>query len=172
MPHDQSVSVPPLVVRVNSFEEANEAYAALKRVGQWGAPRRILLSNAIDNLAYADALTEFNRGGVAVVWEPMLLSGETPLNQLYSEGESIVLVPLERLIQGNIRPDTFADHAMHAQYTDVPVVAAADLPGDTVAARFAQVRLQPLVPALVKDNHFKGLVQGLQNGHSSLYYVI
>ena len=172
VPHDRSVSVPPLVVRVNSFEEASDAYAALKRVGQWGAPRIILLSSAVDNLAYADALTEFNRGGIAVVWEPMLQSGGTPMNQLYSGNELIVLIPLERLSKGNIRPETFADHAMHAQYTDIPVVAATDLVGANIESRFSQVRSGESAPTLVKDTHFKGLIQDLQSGQPSLYYVI
>ena len=107
-----------------------------------------------------------------MVWEPMLQSGETPMNQLYSGNEFIVLIPLEWLSKGNIRPETFADHAMHAQYTDIPVVAATDLVGATIESRFSQVRSGESAPTLVKDTHFKGLIQDLQSGQPSLYYVI
>lgn len=172
VPHDGSVSVPPFVVRVNSMEEAREAFEALKRIGQWDATRVLLLSNEVDNLAYADSLTEFNRGGIAVVWEPMLLTGETPLDQLYSDNDRIVLAPLEWLKLGNIRPAMFADHELHAQYTDIPVAAASDFVEETIGHRFTMVGSPELVPTLVKEKYFKSLVQNLQNGQPSLYYVI
>lgn len=172
VPHDQTISVPPLVVRVGSIEEAAQAFKALKRVGQWGGAKTILLSSTVDNLAYADALTEFNRNGVTVVWEPMLLSGETPLDQLYSSDDVIALVPIEWLLRDNVKPGSFADHAMHSQYTDLPVVALSDLAEVSSRSRFSKVRLAELAPTLVKDKYFDSLVQDLQNGQPSLYYLI
>lgn len=173
IPHAAPAEEYPIVVRVNSAEEADQAFSILRDMGQWLGSKVLLLGSEVTNLEYADALTEYNRAGVRVVYEPLLLNGETKLIELFSDSTDALLVRLNTLRTSSIDTSTFAAARNHVQYCDLPVVISdfyAKNAGD--AQKYTFSRYQDLSAAFVQPANMVGLLQHLASGTPATVYNV
>ena len=172
VPHAIADCELPIVVRVDDLETASQAFEKLRSMGHWSGSKTILLSNSVSNLDYADALTLFNKGGVTVVWEKLVLTGETPLHQVFSTSESIALVPFKEFVAQIFSNEDFELHQVHSQYVQVPIINGQALSANEKAERYSFAVRRVLAPALVQRETFLDLIKNLASKTKSIFYVI
>ena len=173
IPHAATVEEYPIVVRVNSVEEAGEAFSILRDMGQWLGAKVLLLGSGLTNLEYADALTEYNRDGVRVVYEPLLLNGETEMFELFSGSTDALLVRLNILRRSSIDSATFVAARNHVQYSDLPVVITDfDAVGVEGARKYTFSQRQHFTAVFVQPANLAAFLRHLASGTPATVYNV
>lgn len=125
-----------VIVSTSSLDAGQRVFDRLSSLDNWRGPKVILLDKNVDNLAYADALTDWNRDGIRVVYEKLLLNGECAISELFDDSEFGVLVNCAEFLEVGLDTEVVGEMALHSQYIDLPIISGGSMPRESRESRY------------------------------------
>ena len=120
----------------------------------------ILLDKNIDNLAYADALTNWNRDGIRVVYEKLLLNGECAISELFDDSEFGVLLSSAEFLEMGLDTEVIGEMTLHSQYIDLPIISEGSMTRESLEPRYRIVPASAEKSLLVSELSLSAVLAG------------
>ena len=140
-----------VIVSTSSLDAGQRVFDRLSSLDNWRGPKVILLDKNVDNLAYADALTDWNRDGIRVVYEKLLLNGECAISELFGDSEFGVLVNCVEFLEMGLDTEVVGEMALHSQYIDLPIISEGSMHRENREPRYRVVPTSTENTLLVSD---------------------
>ena len=140
-----------VIVSTSSLDAGQGVFDRLSSLDNWRGPKVILLDKNVDNLAYADALTDWNRDGIRVVYEKLLLNGECAISELFGDSEFGVLVNCVEFLEMGLDTEVVGEMALHSQYIDLPIISEGTMHRENREPRYRVVPTSTENTLLVSD---------------------
>ena len=140
-----------VIVSTSSLDAGQGVFDRLSSLDNWRGPKVILLDKNVDNLAYADALTDWNRDGIRVVYEKLLLNGECAISELFGDSEFGVLVNCVEFLEMGLDTEVVGEMALHSQYIDLPIISEGSMHRENREPRYRVVPTSTENTLLVSD---------------------
>ncbi|OFK64755.1 hypothetical protein HMPREF2806_00030 [Corynebacterium sp. HMSC076G08] len=149
-----------VIVSTSSLDAGQRVFEGLSSLDNWKGPKVILLDKNIDNLAYADALTNWNRDGIRVVYEKLLLNGECAISELFDDSEFGVLVSSAEFLEMGLDTEVVGEMALHSQYIDLPIISEGSMTHESSEPRYRIVPTSAENSLLVSELSLSAVLAG------------
>lgn len=159
-----------LVVCVSDLEVGHEVFDKLVRFSSWNGPKTILISDQVEPLKYADALTAWNLSGVRVVSEKLVFEGKTTVTQLTGNSNKSLVISERDFLKGILGSDLATRLKLHGQYTDLPVAAIEMVKSGQPKYYFGNDRVD--YPILVGNVQLVGLLKEIKFNKQTVVYGV
>lgn len=170
--YQKSEQAGAFIVSTSNWEEAEKAFDALTLMDNWRGPKVILLDANVDNLTYADALTKWNRHGVRVVFEKLLLNGECSVNEVFDRFEYGVLVNASDFFERGLDKAAIERMALHSQYIDLPIVSRTSVDSTKTEQTYRIVSTPAESPFLVSQLSLPSVLESRVKGKDVQAYCV
>lgn len=170
--YQKSEQAGAFIVSTSNWEETEKAFDALTLMDNWRGPKVILLDANVDNLTYADALTKWNRHGVRVVFEKLLLNGECSVNEVFDRFEYGVLVNASDFFERGLDKAAIERMALHSQYIDLPIVSRTSVDSTKTDQTYRIVSTPAESPFLVSQLSLPSVLESRVKGKDVQAYCV
>lgn len=163
---------PAVLVYLNDLDFGETVWNKLRGLRDWSGPKTIILGANIPAIAFGEALTAWNRDGVRVVSEKLILSGETQVDDAFGSAVAGFLIPEDVFGAGNWSVEEVRNLAMHQQYVDVPVCAVGRAGLNESDAQFSFHKISGDIPVVVAKDGFVDLIRTRNSYESFAAYAV